>query len=409
MSTETNILLPTSRVDIFIKDRETLEAARKLSDDWRFARVNISVEEGDVELALKSYEETSSPDLIIIESDTTDDSFINRLESLSAYCEKNTNAIVVGPDNDVNLYRSLTAMGVRDYLVKPVPLETLSEIIAAALIAQLGISGSRLIGVMGAKGGVGTSSLTQGLAWGLSEKLDQKTFLLDAAGGWSSMSVGMGYEPATTMHEAVLAAANHDQDSLNRMLHKANKRLTILATGLDGMLDSTVEEQQFEELIDMAMQSYPVVVVDLSGALPLLKKTIVTKAHELVVVTTPTLSSLRSARTLMNEIKMLHGNDDSQIDLLVNMAGMIASKEVPKKDIEAALEHAPHAIIPFDAKLFIGNENEGKKLTNDKSGMEIVSTLLPLAQKVLADKSATLEEEKTGFLDNLLGKMSKRA
>ena len=169
------------------------------------------------------------------------------------------------------------------------------------------------------------------------------------------------------------------------------------------------KRQQFEELIDMAMQSYPVVVVDLSGALPLLKKTIVTKAHELVVVTTPTLSSLRSARTLMNEIKMLHGNDDSQIDLLVNMAGMIASKEVPKKDIEAALEHAPHAIIPFDAKLFIGNENEGKKLTNDKSGMEIVSTLLPLAQKVLADKSATLEEEKTGFLDNLLGKMSKRA
>ena len=38
MSTETNILLPTASVNIFIKDKETAEAARSLVDDWRFAR-----------------------------------------------------------------------------------------------------------------------------------------------------------------------------------------------------------------------------------------------------------------------------------------------------------------------------------------------------------------------------------
>ena len=136
------------------------------------------VVEGDVETAIQSYTEADSPNLVIIETDTTDESFTERLGELSAHCNEGTNAFIIGPTNDVNLYRSLTSMGVSDYLVRPVPLETLSEVVAKALIDKLGTSGSRLIGVIGAKGGVGTSSLTQGLAWGISEKLKKNIRLL---------------------------------------------------------------------------------------------------------------------------------------------------------------------------------------------------------------------------------------
>ncbi len=408
MSTETNILLPTARVDLFVKDQETLEAARALKHDWRFARVTISVEEGNVDSAIKNYAQSAAPDLVIIETETTGEEFVQRLQSLSAYCDETTNAIVIGPVNDVDLYRSLTSMGVSDYLVKPVAFNVLSEIIAKALIDQLGVSGSRLIGVIGAKGGVGTSALTQGLAWGLSEQLKQKTFLLDAAGGWSTTSVGIGFEPSATIHEAVSAAASQDEDNLKRMLFKPSEHLTVLATGSDAMLEPSVHAQQFEELIDWLMQSYPVVLVDLSGAIPSLKKTIVTKAHELVVVTTPTLPALRSARSLIGEVKTLQGGDDANIDLIVNMAGVMPSKEVPKKDIETALDYKPSTVISFDPKLFLGNENEGKNLTDNKNGTEIVSKLLPIAQKVLSGKMTKTENAKDSFLDNLLSKVKNK-
>jgi pilus assembly protein CpaE len=408
VSTETNILLPTARVDLFVKDKETLEAARALKDDWRFARVTLSVEEGDVDGAIKNYAQASAPDLVIIETEITGDEFVQRLHSLSAYCDENTNAIVIGPVNDVDLYRSLTSMGVSDYLVKPVAYNILSEIIAKALIDQLGVSGSRLIGVIGAKGGVGTSALTQGLAWGLSDQLQQKTFLLDAAGGWSTTAVGVGFEPSATMHEAVSAAASQDEDNLKRMLFKASDQLTVLATGADAMLEASVHAQQFEDLIDWLMQSYPVVLVDLSGAIPSLKKTVVTKAHELVVVTTPTLPALRSARSLIGEVKTLHGGDDSNIDLIVNMAGVMPSKEVPKKDIETALDYKPSTVISFDPKLFLGNESEGKKLSDNKNGMEIINKLLPVAEKILLGKSEQSQQGKDSFLDNILSKVKSK-
>jgi pilus assembly protein CpaE len=180
---ETSILLPKATVDLFLKDKPTLEAARALQDDWRFARVTVRVHEGDVEAAIKLYSGAASPDIIMIETDTTDESFIGRLGELSANCEETTSAIVIGPVNDVNLYRSLTAMGVSDYLVRPVPLDTLSEVIAGNLIEKLGTAGSRLIAAIGAKGGVGTSSIAQILAMASSDTLGQKTLLIDGAGG----------------------------------------------------------------------------------------------------------------------------------------------------------------------------------------------------------------------------------
>lgn len=384
--TETNILLPTAGVDLFLRDPATIEAARSLRGDWRFARVSVNVEEGDVESAINAYQSVRSPALVIIETDTTDEDFTKKLEALSSYCAEGTNAIVIGPVNDVNLYRRLTAMGVRDYLVRPVPLAVLSEVIAATLVEKLGASGSRLIAMAGAKGGVGVSTLTQTLAWGLSEKLNQKTLLMDAAGGWSSLGVGMGFEPQGTIAEAIRAATGRDQDALKRLMFGANGRLDVLASGSETLFDTNIHPQQYEELLDAAMGIYPLVLVDLSGAVPALMRTILNRAHEIVLISQPTLPSLRTARTLIQEIKTLHGGNLDNMDLVINMQGIAPGREIPKADIAAALGLAPSVTLPYDAKLFVGLESDGKRLIDDKAGAPFVEQLLPLAQKVMTGK-----------------------
>tara|TARA_B100000508_G_scaffold104457_1_gene82764 strand:- start:805 stop:2046 length:1242 start_codon:yes stop_codon:yes gene_type:complete len=410
VSTETSILLPESGVDLFIKDKETMEAARALSDDWRFARVSVSVEEGNVETAIQSYQETKSPSLVIIETDVTDESFVAKLETLASQCAEGTHAIVIGPVNDINLYRHLTSIGISDYLVKPVPKETLSEVIANSLIENLGASGSRLIVTIGAKGGVGTSSLTQALAYGLSENADKKTFLMDAAGGWSSLSVNMGFDPVTTLQEAVSAASTQDWDVLGRMIHKTNDKLSVLASGAESMLEPSVHAQQYEELLDMVMGSYPVVIADLSNSIPSLKKIVLERAHQVFIVTTPSLSSLRAARTLIQEVKTLHGGDAAKIELVVNMEGALSSKEISKKDIEASLEFKPSAIVSFDPKLFFTSENEGKKISSDKEGKDVINTLLSLTKSVVSGASVSsnqgTDEGVMGSINNFLNKIT---
>ena len=322
MTKETSILLPLATVDLFLKDKATKDAAKKLESDWRFARVTVNIHEGDVEKAIEHYGQAQSPDILMIETDTTSESFIDRLGVLSSNCREGTSAVVIGPVNDVNLYRKLTAMGVSDYLVYPVPLETLSEVIATSLIEKLGTSGSRLVAMVGAKGGVGVTSLCGAMGWACTENMGQKTLLLDAAGAWSSLGVGMGFEPVASTAEAIKAAIAKDQDSLRRMYYQVNEKLFVLATGTEPMLEMSPQIMQFEEILNTAMASYPIVIVDLSGAIPAIKKMVMTRAHEIIIVSTPTLSSLRSARALMLEVKKIQGGDSKNIDLFINMVGI---------------------------------------------------------------------------------------
>ncbi len=405
------ILLPEADVAIYSRHKETIKAAEDLAQDWRFARVQIMPYEGDAATAAETFKHNRSPDIVIVQTDTIDASFTAQLEELASNCDEGTSAIVVGPVNDVYLYRKLIDMGVSDYLVQPVQTKILSDVIAKALIQKKGATGSSLICFIGAKGGVGTSALAAATAWASADILGQKTVLLDAAGGWSTLSVGLGFEPSTTLSSAARAAAANDEDSLKRMLFKAGDKLSVLATGSDAMLGAAIAESQIESLLDTLMAKYPVVIVDLSQATPDVLRTVGSRANQVIVVSTPSLPSLRLARSLVHEIKDLRGKDDKGIELVINMQGLAAAQEVPKKDIEKAMELKVSAVVSFAPKAFMGTESESKKLISDKDGMLIVRTsLLSVLQKVL-DADMPREEEapaKTGFLGSLMGKVKKK-
>lgn len=400
-----SVLLPASSITVFSKDTETLEAAKRVSEDWRFARVKVKIEEGDAAAAIEMYSQYESPDLIIVQTETIESAFTEQLGELSGHCAENTAAIVIGPVNDVNLYRDLIDIGVSDYLVKPLDDKVLGNVIAKTLIERLGVTGSRLIAFAGAKGGVGTTVLAEAAAWTSSDLLDQKTILLDAAGGWSSLSVGMGFEPSTTLQEAAKAALNADEDSLSRMIYKCSGKLSVLASGGEALFDKTLTGEQVEALIDMLMARYPVLIADLSHSSPELEKVVLTRANQIVIVTTPILSALRQARALIQEVREIRGGEDKHISLIVNMQGLDTGNEVPKNDIEQAIEHPVSGLIPLDTKTFIKVENESRKLTEDKVGQEIVkNTLLPLLARALSldvDMSEKPEETRAGFFDRL--------
>jgi pilus assembly protein CpaE len=179
----THVLLPVARVSLFVRDQDIRDLAESLKSDWRFARVTFDIRDGGVDTAIDTYRQAVSPNLVIVETEEIGDSFTGRLEVLANSCAENTAAVVVGPVNDVYLYRRLIDMGVSDYLVRPVDRDVLIELIAKILIEKLGAPGSRMVAFVGAKGGVGTSMVAQTSALVSSHDLEQKTVIMDAAGG----------------------------------------------------------------------------------------------------------------------------------------------------------------------------------------------------------------------------------
>lgn len=403
----TATLLPTSRVDFYALDDATAAAAGTLTQDWRFARVAIQVTKAGIDGAIANYSQVASPDVIIVETDDISENFIAKLGQLAGVCAAGTDAVIVGPMNDVHLYRNLVGMGVRDYLVRPVAADDLLKVIAKAITDKHGLSGSRLVTVSGAKGGVGATTIAQVLAWSMAERFGHKTMLMDLAGSGGSLGIGFGVEPATTLHEAVRIGASGSEDDMKRIIQTVSEHLSLLVCGGDPILTDSPDADAVEMLINRIMHKYPVVVLDLSGAAPGVQKRMLTRANNTVVVTTALLPSLRNCRTLLNEMKNLRvGSRDC--DVILNKRGLAGSDEVSDKDIKAVLDMEPSAKVSYAPRIFAAGEVSGKPVGQNKGSMDVIRPLETIAQRIAGgtekDTEGAKEAPGLGILKLLKGR-----
>ena len=405
------VLLPTARVALHVQDDALLSSVHDLKQDWRFAQVQFETQKGDVQSAIDYYSSHPSPDLLLIETKTIDDHFTTQLETLAGVCSEHTAAIVIGPVNDVYLYRKLIDMGVNDYLVGPLRKDTAIDVIAKSLINRVGHGLSRVIAFAGAKGGAGTSTLAQYAGLISSQTLGQKTLLLDMAGAWSFMPLAMGVEPATSFVELYRLASSVDQDAFRRLIHVIDDKLSILPTGLEKLLDDSLQVEAFEMLLNHLMVTYPVIMIDISGAPSSLQRYVLDRAHQIFIVSNATLPSLRNTRSLFNEIKNLHNNTDSNVEILINLVGLVKDCEVSSKDIETALEKKPAGYIDFMPRLFMKADMMGVKTLQDPTAQNVLNIFVKLLQPIIggaASVAPPLETHKHKFLKFLLSLKEKQ-
>ncbi len=403
-----DILLPSASICVFSQDDDTLKSAQLLKEDWRFARVNVDCIDGNVDDAIAKFKKDGATDLIILQTDDIDDSFTERLGELSNYCDDDTDAIIIGPVNDVYLYRQLIDMGVSDYLVRPVSPEIIKDVISKALIDRLGVSDSRLIAFVGAKGGVGASALAQICSLVASDIMGQKTLLMDAGGGWSPLSIGMGFDPATTIAEVSSAVTSGNEDALDRMFYSVSNKLSVLASGADAMLDPSVNSKNYEAVIDNLMVKSPVVFVDLSSSESAIKKMVLSRAHQIIVISAPTVTSLRFCRSLLKEISEIRGGDTDDVSLVINQVGVCKTNEVSNDDITKALELTPSASIDNNPSLFFKYESEMKEIVNDKDFSPLVTAFLPILGKTISggdDYNCDENDGNSNMISGLLNKL----
>lgn len=403
----TAILLPSARVDVFALDDGTAATMQKISADWRFARIGMEIVRGGMEAAVERYSHAASPELIIIETNDISEAFTAQLGALAEVCAEGTDAVIIGPTNDVHLYRSLVGMGVRDYLVRPVAEDDMVGMIARTIVDKRGLSGSRLVAVTGSKGGVGATVVSQALAWDIAENLKQKTMLVDAGGSAGTLGISFGIEPPTTFADAVRIGREGSDDDLRRIIQKATENLSLLISGGDPVLVDGPDADGVEAMIERVMKTYPVVVADISSATPSVQKRLMTRAAHVVVVSTPHIAALRNCRALMNEIKNAR-NGLQNVELVLNHMGMPGADEVPAGDIQKLMDMEPVVKIPFAPKIFMHGETTGKPAGENKAAQEIMKSLLTVAAHASGAEAAQEESKSGGFsLLRAIGKTKK--
>jgi pilus assembly protein CpaE len=402
-------LLQAATIECFWSQNYTADILSQLDKDWRFARAKVRLDKGDITDAIARYKHADSPDLLILEIDQPDGVFLKHLVSLAQVCGEQTAALIIGPENDISLYRQLRTLGVTDYLVRPVALADLIDAVTQIVTERLGRGQSMLTAVLGSKGGVGTTRLAQALAQSFAQFLHEKCTLMDGSAAGNPLLSAYGVKPVAGWQEAASLAQQASPDALQAMLHSVTSDLKLFAVGDDvGSLAAGLSADQFDQITDKLMQREAHIVVDV--AQHNLRAKAILKAQNLIVISTAEPVALKQTKILIDEIRTLRGQD-TPIFLIINKTKLLGGAESAEREIEAALGLKPFLILPFASDIFTAIEVAAPE-SMVKAVQPIAEFLAPLAAHIAKKPAIPIKTSLafggTGSLLKLLGGGPKR-
>ncbi len=370
-------------IDVFPLSNKTAEAANELGERRSFSRCRITQHEGGLQHALAYYADHPSPELIIVEDDSDISIIQERLDQLAQEVEPGRKVIVIGKTNDIAIYRRIVAMGVADYLVAPINMDTLVDSAERALHDPSGPQLCRYIAVTGARGGVGSSSIAHNLAWAYARKAKLATILVDLDLTRGTAALAFNQDVRLPLANAFEEPERLDSTLLERYMVSEDDYLRILSTNGELRHHQPIDETGMERVVSLCRQMAKIVILDIPHLWTEWIDDLLIGAHETIVVATPDLANIRDARNLVDYLQNKRG--EARLPrLIINKADIARKTRLLAKDISSTLGIDPLATIPFEPALFIEAANEGKMIGEQFKNHKLVGVFANLAAQLNA-------------------------
>jgi pilus assembly protein CpaE len=352
---------PVPRISIhaFCEYPDTGAALQRAGTDRRLSKAHLQVQLGGINAALEHYTGQITPNLLIVETKLNGEEALAELDRLAEVCDPATKVIVVGRVNDVELYRELMRRGASEYLVAPLSPLQLIEVISGLYLDPGASPIGRVVAVIGARGGCGSSTLSHNIGWCIAEELHINTTIVDLDLPFGTVGLDFNDEASQGVSDALSAPERLDDVLLDRLLLKRGDHLSLFTAPAALERDYDAVPESYEAVIDAVRQTTPCVILDLPhGWQPWIRATLLA-ADDVIIVATPDLTSLRNAKNIIELVKNARPNDTPP-RLVINQVGMPKRPEIPSKDFAETMGVDPSAIIAFDPALFGQAANNGQ-------------------------------------------------
>ena len=398
---------PVPRVSIqaFCESPDLAAIVSAAISDRRMAKAHIKLNMGGAPAAVEAYKSAPTPNVVVLEAPAGRDPLLEQLEELAQYCDSGTKVVVLGKLNDIVLYRQLIARGVSEYLVTPFGVVDFVQAMSQLFSVQGAKPLGRVIAVVGAKGGVGASTVAHNLAWSLASVTEMATIIADFDLAFGTAGLDYNQDPPQGVAEAVFAPERVDAVLVDRLLSKCGDHLSLLAAPatLDRVLD--FGEASFDSLVDAMRASTPWVVIDVPHQWSGWARRMLVFADEVVVIASPDLANLRNAKNLIDNVKSARLND-APPRLVLNGVGMLKRPEIAAAEFAKAVETGPTAVIPHDAKLFGAAANNGQMIAEIEPNGKTAQVFTDLAS-ALAGRT-DVRKPKRGVLEPLIARLGRK-
>ena len=325
--------------------RETLDLLAK-QEQWPGTRIFS----GGIAAAIEALESRPSPKLLVVDLANSDEPLAD-VHRLAEVCDVETTLIAIGVTNDVQLFRSLLDAGVADYLVKPVTFEVFQNSIRLLSDtqgeAEEGGSG-RVMTIIGARGGVGASTLAVNSAWLIAHEQKQRVALVDVDLQFGTVSLSLDLAPSRGFREALENPERVDDLFVASVLVTESENLYVL--GAEEALDEDLafDPRGLHRMIMELRRDFECIVLDLPRALVLRYREVLADSAAVAVVTDFSLAGMRDTVRLRSLIRSTAPR--AKLSIAVNRARPEDGSDVPKSAFEEAIEAPIDEVIPYDRR-----------------------------------------------------------
>ncbi|MDE0878347.1 MAG: pilus assembly protein CpaE [Sphingomonas bacterium] len=374
----------------YVCDDTTVETMRAIVGDLGWSVDKVA--KGGLRNAIQSLSVSASPQILFVDLAESGDP-LNDINALAEVCEPGTVVIAAGQVNDVRLYRDLVASGIQDYLLKPLHPDMVREALGHAqtmlnapkMVESVVDRPHSSVAIIGARGGVGASTISAALAWLLAEKEKLSTALLDLDIHFGTGALALDLEPGRGLTDAIENPSRIDGLFIERAMVRATDKLAVLSAEAPINAPLITDGTAFFQLQEEMRSAFECTIVDMPRGMLVQYPHLMNEVQSAIVVTELTLAAARDTIRLLSWLKA--NAPGAQVTVVANRTHQASQLEISRKDFEGSIERKIDHVVPFDQKLLSQAAKLGKTIAEVGKNSKTVAPLLAVANAIGSQSS----------------------
>ncbi|RXH58003.1 AAA family ATPase [Granulicella sibirica] len=269
-----------------------------------------------------------------------------------------------------------------------------------------------VLSMLGAKGGVGTTTLGVHLAIYLSQNNKKKVLLIDSKPQFGHVCIYLGADGSSCHFQELVSNVNRlDSELLKSFVSKHPSGVELLSSPDVGQIARQMFREEVVPTLEFLRGEYDFVIVDCDNLADDLTRAIVTASSQVYLVATPDITAIRDLSRHVDDLARM----DSAIDVRVVINRYSSQFAVSLEEIEKAIRLPVSFSIPNNYIELVRSANLGVPVSADgKSGFTIEITkwaqsLVGLVEEKLSVKVPTTKSHPWASLKQLVSSIGTRA
>jgi len=273
--------------------------------------------------------------------------------------------------------------------------------ICSLFSASEAVTVGRMIAVVGAKGGVGASTVAHNVAWHIARDVALDSVVIDLDLAFGTASLDYNQDPVQGIANAVFSPDRLDSSFMERLLARCTDNLSLLAApaALDQVYDFGADA--FDSIFDTLRMTTPCIVLDVPHQWSAWTRRALVGADDILIVAEPDLANMRNTKNMMNILKSARPNDRPPL-YCINQIGMAKRPEIELRAFAKTIESQPIATIPFDPRMFGEAANNGQMIAEISANHRAARMFQQMARRLTGRSEP---KTKDSFLSPIIRKL----